>query len=262
MITSMNSELPTTRKASILRYIKVKGNATIKELSSQFNVSEATIRRDLDELDSEKLLERIHGGAQIPNVSSTSSETAYREKALLQVAEKTRIGAYAASLIADGDTILLDSGTTCLQIALNLDKKKRITVITNDLHIANSIVLDSSSTLIVTGGIARPEFGVLTGTMVQRFLQGIRVDKTFLSADAIDIRYGIFNATMHEVDLKKALIASAQQVCLTADHTKFGKVALAQVCTLSELDLIVTDNALSPIQQQLLNELPIRCFYA
>lgn len=257
MPLNIKNDLPATRRTSILRYVNSSGSATIKELSSLLNVSEATIRRDLNELSSENMIERIHGGAQTLQDRCTSFESAYRDKSTFMVEEKARIGFCAASYINDGDTILLDSGTTTLQIALNLAEKRNITVITNDLHIANSIELDPTSTLIVTGGIRRSGFGVLTGAMVQDFIRGIRVDKAFLSADAIDVDFGVSNATFHEVDQKKALIHSAQKVYLVSDHTKFGNVALIRVCDLRNIDLLITDNALHPKLRAQLDNLNI-----
>ncbi len=249
MKTVVSNDLPATRKANIIRYVNSMGSATIRELAELLNVSDATIRRDLDTLSCDNVIERIHGGAQALRVSRTSYECAYGDKSNYMVEEKKRIGFRAASYVEDGDTILLDSGTTSLQIALNLSEKKNITVITYDLHIANSIVMDPSSTLVVTGGIRRSGFGVLTGSMVQDFIRGIRVDKTFLSADAVDTDFGVSNATLHEADLKKALIRSGQKVYLVADHSKFGNLALVHVCSLSDVDLILTDSGL-PVKFQ------------
>ncbi len=253
MQTAPVNDLPEARRACILRYINSMGSATIKELANMLSVSDATIRRDLDELDTEKLVERIHGGAQALKISRTAFETAYRDKSTYMVEEKARIGFSAASFVENGDTILLDSGTTSLQIARHLAEKKNITVITYDLYIANSIELDQSSTLIVTGGIRRSGFGVLTGSMVRDFIRSVRVDKSFLSADAVDIDFGVSNATLHEADLKKELIHSGQKVYLVADHSKFGNLALVQVCSLSDIDLLITDAQLSPKYQQLLD---------
>lgn len=254
MLTFTNNDLPEARKENILRYVDSVGSATIKELATTLNVSAATVRRDLDELNERKLIKRIHGGAQAVKSSRTAFETAYLDKSAQMVDEKARIGFSAASFVENGDTILLDSGTTALQVARNLSDKENITVITYDLHIAASVELSPSSTLIVTGGIRRPGFGVLTGSMVLDFIRGIRVDKSFLSADAIDIDFGLSNATFHEADLKKALIQSGQCVYLIADHSKFGNLALIHVCDLSEIDLIITDSQLPENYQQLLEK--------
>lgn len=253
--TDTVGSLPAVRRSNILNFIDTSGSATIRELAVFLNVSEATVRRDLDELAAEKMLERTRGGAQSLRTSRTAFEAAYRDKASLMVEEKQRIGACAASYVEDGDTILLDTGTTTLQIASQLAEKKNITVITYDLYIATTIELDASSTLIVPGGTRRPGFGVLVGPVTKSFLQGIRVDKTFLAADAVSPEFGVSNATLDEADLKKVLISSAQKVFLVADHSKFGSVSLVHVCPLSDLNLIITDKGLPAAYQEKLTEM-------
>lgn len=242
-------DIPAARKALILKYIKTHGSASIKDLSILQNVSEATIRRDLDEMSLEGVIKRTRGGAILPTKKSTSFEHAYREKAGLMVDEKKAIGKFAASYVKDGDTIFLDSGTTSFQIGQNLADKKYITVITYDLFIANSTLLDVTSTLIVTGGIRRSDFGVLIGPMVQEFIRNIRVDKVFLTADSVDINFGVSNAGFHEMDIKKQSILCGQHIYLTVDHSKFGQVAMARVCPLQDVGEIIVDSGL-PIHIQ------------
>lgn len=247
-------DIPAARKVFILNYIKTHGSASIKDLSVIQNVSEATIRRDLDEMSLEGKVERTRGGAILPIEKSTSFEHVYQEKAQLMITEKKAIGKYAAGHIQDGDTIFLDSGTTSLQVGMNLAKKKDLTVFTYDLFIANSIILDSTSTLIVTGGIRRNDFGVLTGPMVQNFIRDIRVSKAFLTADSVDTDFGVSNASFHEVDIKKQLIHSGRYVYLLADHSKFGKTAMAHVCSLHDINEIIVDDGLSPAIQTKLTQ--------
>lgn len=238
-------DIPAARKVFILSYIQTHGSASIKELAILQNVSEATIRRDLDEMSQEGKIERTRGGAILPTEQSTSFEHAYNEKAKLMIDEKKAIGKFAASYVENGDTIFLDSGTTSLQVALNLADKKNITVITYDLFVATSIILDESSTLIVTGGIRRNDFGVLTGPMVQEFLRDIRVNKVFLTADSVDIDFGVSNAGFHEIDAKKQSIRSGRYIYLIVDHSKFGKVAMTRVCPLRDVDEVIVDDGLS-----------------
>ena len=242
-------DIPAARRVFILNYIQTHGSASIKELSILQNVSEATIRRDLDEMSQEGKLERTRGGAILLTEKSTSYEHAYNEKAKLMIDEKKAIGKFAASYIEDGDTIFLDSGTTSLQVGLNLADKKNLTIITYDLFIATSVILDDSSTLIVTGGIRRNDFGVLTGPMVQDFLRDIRVNKVFLTADSVDINFGISNAGFHEIDAKKQSIRAGRYIYLIVDHSKFGKVAMTRVCTLRDVDEIIVDDNL-PLDTQ------------
>lgn len=247
-------DIPAARKVFILNYIQAHGSASIKELALLQNVSEATIRRDLDEMSLEGKLERTRGGAILLAEQSTSFEHAYNEKAKLMIDEKKAIGKFAASYIEDGDTVFLDSGTTALQVALHMADKKNITVITYDLFVATSIILDESSTLIVTGGIRRNDFGVLTGPMVQEFLRDIRVNKVFLTADSVDMEFGVSNAGFHEIDAKKQSIRSGRYIYLIVDHSKFGKVAMTRVCPLQDIDEVIVDDGLSSDMQNALTK--------
>lgn len=249
MDNEIQQDIPAARRTIIYDYICENGSASIKDLALLLTVSEATVRRDLDEMSMEGIIERTRGGAILPAEKSTSFERAYHEKTRLMIEEKKAIGKFASSYVEDGDTIFLDSGTTSLQLGFNLAEKKNITVITYDLFIANSITLDPSSSLIVTGGIRRNEFGVLTGPMVQNFLRDVRVSKVFMTADAIDIEWGISNAGFQEVDIKKQSLISGRYVYLLADHSKFGKVAMAQVCSLHDITEIIVDDGL-PVSLQ------------
>lgn len=243
-------DIPAARKVFILNYIKENGSASIKDLSILQNVSEATIRRDLDAMSIEGILERTRGGAILPHEKSTSFERVYHEKSKLMTLEKKAIGRFAASHVLDGDTIFLDSGTTSFQIGMNLADKRKITVITYDLFIANSIILDASSTLLVTGGVRKTDFGVLTGSLVLNFIRELRLNKAFLTADSVDISFGVSNASFDEVDIKKELIRSSRYVYLAADHSKFGKAAMTHVCSLHDIDEIITDDGLSVDMQK------------
>lgn len=253
-IMNEQTAIPAERLRRILLYIESNGSAQIKELASDQKVSEATIRRDLDELVKIGSIKRTHGGAILNNYGA-SFEHIYNDKLRIQFEEKVRIGVSAAGMVCDGDTIFLDSGTTTYQIAMNLAAKKNIIVVTYDLAIASSIKLHPTSTLMVTGGMKREGYNVLIGSVTENFIKGLRVDRTFLTADAIDVDFGISNANFYEVGIKKLLIEAASETIVVADRTKFGKKAVAKVCDLSEIDMIVTD---IDLPQALLNALSQR----
>lgn len=236
--------IPAERQRQIVEFIQKNGSAQIKLLADYQNVSEATIRRDLDELAALGLIERTHGGAMAKE-SSTSFEQKHSEKMNIMQKEKRRIAKAACSLIKDGDTIFLDSGTTTYFIAQNLESFKDLTVITHDLQIGNTAVLDPTSTLIVTGGIRREEFSVLVGSLTESFIRELRVNKVFLGADAVDVEKGIFNANFIEVGIKKLLITIAKHTILVADTSKFARTALARVCGIDSIETIITDDNLS-----------------
>ncbi len=235
------SIFPIERRDKILKYIKLNKSVKIKELAFDFKVSEATVRRDLEILSLEGLVERTYGGAVIPP-SSTAFERLYSEKLCIFTEEKQRIGYKAASMVKDNETLILDSGSTTYHVAKNLADLKNLTIITNDLFIASNIEFHPSTTLVVTGGVRRSGFNILMGSITEELLSQLKVNKTFLAADAVDFVQGISNATLFEASIKRLIIKAAQEVILVVDHSKFGKAALARVCSLEQLHLVITDS--------------------
>ncbi|MGE5581716.1 MAG: DeoR/GlpR family DNA-binding transcription regulator [Bacillota bacterium] len=248
---NQDSIIPAERRKRILEYIQENRSAKIEELALILDVSEATVRRDLAVLDAEGLVNRTHGGAVLPEVS-TAFELLYPEKRMLFPDEKRQIGIKAASMVADGETLILDSGSTTYEIAKNLTGHKNLTIITYDLFIASNISYDPSTTVIVTGGVRREGFNIVIGPLAEDFLRQVRVNKAFLGVDAVNVNYGVTNATFIEVSIKRLIIESASEVILAADHSKFGKVALAKVCDLNRIHHIITD---SGIDEAILQEL-------
>jgi DeoR/GlpR family transcriptional regulator of sugar metabolism len=239
---SQEAILPAERRKRILEYIQENRSAKIEELAVILDVSEATVRRDLAVLDTEGLVNRTHGGAVLPELS-TAFELLYSEKRMLFPDEKRLIGIEAASMVADGETLILDSGSTTYEIAKNLTGHKNLTIITYDLFIASTISYDPSTTVIVTGGVKREGFNIVIGPIAEEFLRQVRVNKAFVGVDAVDAVHGVTNATFIEVSIKRLIIESASEVILAADHSKFGKVALAKVCALNQIHHIITDSA-------------------
>ncbi|MBQ9264142.1 MAG: DeoR/GlpR transcriptional regulator [Clostridia bacterium] len=239
-----NAYIPAERQKKMMEYIELHTSAQIHELAQEFHVSEATVRRDLDELDQQGALHRTHGGA-IKKDRSTSYEHMYSEKIGLMTEEKQRIAAAAAHMVSNGDTVIIDSGTTAYFIAQALAQHENLTLITNDLYIAYQTPIHPSSTLIVTGGTRRQGRQELVGTMAENFLRDTHVDIAFIGADGVDFTAGITNANFAEVGLKRLMLAAANRSVITVDHSKFGRVALARICDLSEGRLILTDSGIA-----------------
>ena len=238
-----NAYIPAERQKKMMEYIEIHTSAQIHELAAEFHVSEATVRRDLDELDQQGALRRTHGGA-IKVDRSTSYEHMYTEKIGLMTEEKHRIARYAAQMVHNGDTVMIDSGTTAFFIAQALSSHENLTLITNDLCIAYQTPIHPSSTLIVTGGTRRQGRQELVGTMTENFIRDTRVDIAFIGADGVDFTAGVTNANFAEIGVKRLMIQSAMRSVVVADHGKFGRVALARVCDLNEPDMILTDSGL------------------
>ncbi len=232
--------MPAERLSKILESINENGSANIEELTKLVSVSESTVRRDLKKLAENGLLIRTHGGA-VKKSSSTTFEQQAQNKRLLQQEEKEQIGKMAAEYISDGESVLLDSGTTTLALARYLKEKRGLTVITYDLRIALETELSSDSSLVVTGGIRRDGFDLLVGSQTENLIHNLSVDKAFLGADAIDLEMGVTNAGFAEASIKQEIIKSAKEVILIADYTKFGKTGLIKVASLEEIDHIITD---------------------
>lgn len=233
----------TERLTQTLELIKKSGSLQVNNVASLQGVSEATIRRDLNKLEDLGLIKRIHGGAVLANLSTTF-EYMYHDKVGMRTEEKKRIALQALKEIHDGDSVMLDSGTTTYQLALLLEGKRNLTIITYDMSIASTLKLHPSSQVIVTGGMVRAGYNVLIGTITENFIRNTRVDEVILSADAIDDSFGISNANYLEAGIKSLLVQAAKRVIVVADRTKFGKVAVAKVCDIKDVDLIITDKDL------------------
>lgn len=238
-----SSYIPAERQKKMIEYIENNTSAQIHELAERFHVSEATVRRDLDDLDRQGALRRTHGGA-IKVDRSTSYEHMYSEKIAFMTEEKQRIAEAAAAMVHNGDTVMIDSGTTTFFIAQALARHENLTIITNDLYIAYQTPIHPSSTLIVTGGMRRQGRQELVGTMTESFIRDTHVDIAFVGADGIDLTGGVTNANFAEVGVKRLMIQSGMRGVIVADHSKFGRVALARICDLTEAAVLLTDKGI------------------
>lgn len=215
----------------------------IPDLARELSVSEMTIRRDIDSIAKIEDVVRIHGGAMLRR-AGTAYEPRWETKADLQVEAKRRIGEQAASRVRPGETLIIDSGTTGLAVARALSVP--CTVVVTDLKIAIELASrrasDSITTLMVGGAVRAGYFGTV-GPHATDMLRQFHVDRAFIGADAIDADAGITNATVEEIDSKRLMIASGREVVLVADASKLGKVALANIVPISEIDLWITDSS-------------------
>lgn len=233
--------LNTERQQQIAQVIRERKRATVAELSEHFGVSEATIRRDLEKLDSQGEIQRAHGGAVA--VEQAAPEPPVVHRLVENEEEKRRIGQAAARLVQDSDVIFLGSGTTTLEVARHLDSKKNLTVITNALNIANQLADKPDITIIVTGGLLRHSELSLIGHITEQALKELRADKVIMGMRAISIEEGLTNDYLPETITDRTIIQFAPEVILVADHSKFGKVSTALVASITSISKIVTDTA-------------------
>lgn len=231
--------LPLERRKWLEQQIIIDKKIDIDDVSRKLNVSAMTIRRDLNELESEGKLVRTHGGAVIGE--SLTKEMSYSSKKNKNKLQKQSIALKALSLIKENSTILLDSGTTTIELAMLLKDRKDLTIVTNDIKIGNEL-LNSSVKVLITGGVLQQEVGSLYGYIAQQFLDRIHVDLLFLGAHAIDLNYGVTAPTFEKAAIKQMMIKSAARTLVLADFSKFEKKAFANVCTLEKIDGIITDS--------------------
>lgn len=235
--------LPAERKQEILKYVRQKKAATIKDLSTYFHVHEATIRRDLTELENSKQLKRTHGGV-IFNEEEIHSEphVDLREGSFSD--EKKRIGQKAAQFIEEGDTVILDSGTTTTQIAEAIKERENITIVTNDIHIA-ALLRHSKIKVIVTGGVLFPENFILNGEITNYALNNLNVKKAFIATPALHHEKGLTHFDESLIAAKMNMIDAAKEIYVVTDHSKFNRISLHTFATVDKIDCIITDSKIN-----------------
>lgn len=234
--------LATTRRREILQRLQSDGYVEAKDLALHLGVDSSTIRRDLDSLARSGQVHRTHGGAR--PIPGASGDIPYSVKLTERRSEKTAIAAAAASRVRDGDTVVLDSGSTTYEVAAALRDRQRLTVITNDLRIAKFVATMPDAKLLVTGGELLGSVFTLVGERAVDFLADYTADWTFLGADAIDPAIGITNTNTLEIPLKRAMLDAAATTLVVVDSSKFGQRALAKVAGIDEVDVIITDSGL------------------
>lgn len=231
------------RKSKLVQHLQQNGRASVQELSTLFDVSESTIRRDLKELEDARLLKRTHGGAVC--LESVNFEPNVLEKEDQFKQEKEKIGAAAFELIHEGDSIFLDSGTTTLQLAKELRKAQlRVTVITNSIIVLNELRDARHLEVSMVGGIMRAETLAFVGPMAERCMEMITVDKAFIATNGLDLKHGITTPNLIEAATKRKMLQIAKEVILLCDHSKVGKVTYAKVADLNEIDHCIIDGQL------------------
>lgn len=234
IVTIVPPMLPAQRRQKILHAVRT-GTAHVSELATSFGVSEMTVRRDLKALERDGKLERVHGGA-----INVHDERPFEEIAVERFEGKDRIGAAAAALVEDGQTVMIDIGTTTLQLARHLHGR-RLTVVTSSLAVYEELLPDEQIQLVLPGGLVRRNYRSLVGVIAEDSLRQLKADVAFLGTSGVDAELGVWDTTMIEVPIKRAMIAAAGSVVLLADTEKFGMGAVVRVCGAGEIDHIVTD---------------------
>lgn len=229
------------RKMMIVEYIERHKKATVAQLCAHFGMSSATIRNDLRDLEASRLITRTHGGAMVR--TKTGLELTSMQKEDQHLESKRRIAATALEMIEDGDTIILDTGTTTLEIARLLVERDNITVVTNDLVIASVLESQPGVTVVLMGGIVRRNFHctIFAGDAGAQIMSGLVVDKAFMGTNGFSLSRGATTPDIGTAQTKKLMISMASSVVVVCDSSKLGRDSFAQFATLDQIDTVITD---------------------
>jgi DeoR/GlpR family transcriptional regulator of sugar metabolism len=235
--------LDVERRQQMITFIEQRNGATVGELSKQFAVSEATVRRDLLYLSKRGFIDRAHGGAAPRRHRHTPgvAEPPLLTRAALQAEEKHRIGLAAARYIEDGDTAIIAGGTTTSEMIPHLADRRGLTIITNTLHIATLLCSYPHITVIVLGGVLRHSERSMLGLIMESALENLRADKLFMGTPAIQVDYGLSADDMAEAKSDQVLMNVAREIVVLADHTKFGRIATIRVAPIKRIHRVITD---------------------
>jgi DeoR/GlpR family transcriptional regulator of sugar metabolism len=252
--------LAEQRRLKILELLQEEGSARVSYLSKTFDVSEPTIRQDLEKLEAEGYIIREHGGAFLQSIPQQVGSLSLQHQENMD--KKIRIGKKAAEFIQDWDSIILDSGSTTTEVAKNLTEKQHLQIITNALNIALLIGSHPSIELLVTGGEFKAPTLSLTGEKAAGFFQHLHVNKLFLATAGISWEAGLTYPGLSDLPVKKAMIASATEVYLVADSTKIGKASFASLGGLDLLTYFITDSGIENKDRELFEQKGVKVIIA
>jgi len=231
------------RQRKIVAEVDRRARITVAQVCDLFQISEATARRDLEQLAGQGKLQRVHGGALTLQIGqSAPPELPLADRSTEHGEEKRRIGAAAAALIQEGESIFISSGSTTLEVARGLRGRKNLTVITNSLLVINVLAGENGITLVGLGGVLRKSEQSFIGHIAEQSLNELRADKVILGVRAIHLEQGLTNDYLEETRTDRAILKIGREVILVADHSKLGRVSTAFVAPLTAVQRLVTDS--------------------
>lgn len=235
--------LGPARQAAILKAVTARGSCSVAELARELKVSGETIRRDIRVMARQGLVRKVHGGVSVPDKLRESS---FRQRLLENAEAKQAIARLAATQVQNGDSLMMDTGSTTTYVARELDEHHDLMLVTNCTEIARTLARGNNNRVFLVGGELRGDDGALFGGDAVRFVERFRSRLAILSIGAIDLAAGFMDFHPEEAEFSQAVIARANRVMVVADHSKFGRQASVMVCALEGADLLVTDQPPPP----------------
>ena len=257
-----NNKSTVSRRSEILEELNSKGQVSVIKLSKAFHVSEVTIRNDLVQLEKQNMLIRARGGAFKVKFNHIGIDSPLSEKGRKNFFEKQKIGKAAIKLINEGDTIIIDSGTTTMELAQNLQQFKDLTIITNALNIASVLAENNEFNIFMPGGILRNRSLSLVGSLAEESFANYFCDKLFLGVDGFDTKHGLSTPNVEEAHMNLVMINLARKVIVVTDSSKFLRRRFAFIAPLSRIDIVITDHGISEEDKQRLESAGIEVIIA
>lgn len=251
MVSDHQNLLAEQRRALILDEVRRRGGVRVNELTRRLNVSDMTVRRDLDALARQGVVEKVHGGA-VPVMGTSSHEPGFEAKSALELGAKEDIARTASRMVAPGSAIALSGGTTTFALAEQLLDVPDLTVVTNSVRVADVFHTaghaggesrPGAATVVLTGGVRTPS-DALVGPVADQAIRSLHFDVLFLGVHGISVEAGLSTPNLAEAETNRRLMRSARRVVVVADHTKWGTVGLSSFARLDEVDTLVTDGGL------------------
>lgn len=230
--------LTEQRRRAVLHAIRSESGVQTANLADRFGVSEMTIRRDLDELAELGLVRRVHGGAVTPR--TMRDEPPFEATRVEREAAKQRVGCAAAEMIQPGDTVVIDIGTTALQVARQLHDRPGLTIVTNNMAVYEELAADETIDLLLLGGLLRRNYRSLAGFLTEDALRGIRADLVFVGISGVGEDLTLLDTTVEEIQTKRAMLRAGEHCVLIADGAKFWGGGLGKVADIDAVQTVVT----------------------
>lgn len=226
------------RQSAILETVAVRGSCRVVELARRLGVSDETIRRDLKQMTAAGLVRKLHGAVALPD---PLSEPAFRQRLVQEAEAKKAIAELAAAQVRNGDSLMLDTGSSTAYVARALRHHRNLLVVTNSVDIARTLATRNGNRVYMAGGELRADDGAALGPSATSFVEQFRVRLAFLSIGAIDLDDGLMDYDLAEAEFSRMVMRRADRTIIVADHSKFGRRALVTVCPLAAVETLITD---------------------